>query len=101
MKVPGWLLRLKIGYLTGRELKVRYKGFISSGKELNAGTGQACLLRMWCFLFLCNSVGPRKVDTYIGETIKQPIQQRRPIKLIYKKWIDDMTVVGSVNLKNC
>ena len=99
MKVPGWLLRLMIGYLTGRILRVRYKGIISSDKELNAGTGQGCLLGMWCFLFLCNSAGPEKSNINIGEIITKPLQQRRPIVQMKKKWIDDMTVVGSLNLK--
>ena len=85
--------------LTGRKLRVRYKGKISEENELNAGAGQGCLLGLWCFLFLCNSAGPKRESKSIGEVITQPLKRRQPLRVMKKKWVDDLTVLISINLK--
>ena len=99
MSVPGWLLRVMIGYLSERKLTVRYKGQVSEKKSLNAGTGQGCLLGMWCFLFLLNFAGPRGESRKLGEIITQPLNRRKPMQRIKKKWIDDMSMMCSLDLK--
>ena len=37
MNVPGWLLKIIISYLSNRELRVRYKGFVSETEPLPGG----------------------------------------------------------------
>ena len=89
-----------ISYLSKRKLRVRYKGNISDEEELYAGTGQGCLLGMWCFLFLINFAGPDQEVKQLGRKITQPINSRTPINVMKKKWIDDLTILTAINLKD-
>lgn len=43
-KVPGWLLRIMMGYLSERKLKIRFKDDISEAANLPGGGGQGMLL---------------------------------------------------------
>ena len=54
MGVPGWLLRIVIGFLTDRELLVRFKGKTSSRKSLPGGGPQGTRLGLFFFLILIN-----------------------------------------------
>ena len=47
MGVPGWLLRIVMGFLTERELIVRYKGRISGRKMLPGGGPQLLIYKVW------------------------------------------------------
>ena len=44
VKVPGWLLRIVMGFLTEREIILRYKGHIIGSKCLPGGGPQGTLL---------------------------------------------------------
>ena len=44
MRVPPWLLRIMISYLTGRTKKVRFKGATSSPKSLPGSAPQGVFL---------------------------------------------------------
>ena len=99
MSVPGWLLKVMMGYLTNRKLRVRFKNKVSSEKSLNSGAGQGCILGLWCFLLLLNNAGPAPEEIPIGEVITKPLKQRKPIKTMKKKWVDDMVVLASFDLK--
>ena len=57
MGVPGWLLRIVIGFLTKRELIVRYKGKNSGRKAMPGGTPQGTILGLFLFLIIVNSAG--------------------------------------------
>ena len=98
MNVPGWLIRVMIGYLTNRKLRVRYKGKLSQEKNLQAGAGQGCLLGLWCFLLLLNFAGPEGENETIGVKFTQPLHRRKPIPVMKKKWGDDMSILTSLNL---
>ena len=50
MGVPGWLLNLVMGFLTDREMFVRYKGETSNCKPLPGGGPQGTLLGLLLFL---------------------------------------------------
>ena len=54
MGVPGWLLKIIIGFLSERELIVRYKGCESERKRLPGGSLQGTRLGIFLFLFIWN-----------------------------------------------
>lgn len=99
MNVPGWLLRIMISYLSERKLRVRFKGAVSEEKDLFSGAGQGCLLGLWCFLFLINFAGPEREVGSLGNIITKPLNARKPLTKMKAKWIDDLTIMSSVNLK--
>ena len=47
--VPGWLLRILIGYLKGRHLRVRYKGEVGEEMDIFGGGGQGTPIGLWIF----------------------------------------------------
>ena len=57
MGVPGWLLRVVMGFLTYRKLILRYKGGSSSKKSLPGGAPQETRLGLFLFLILINDAG--------------------------------------------
>ena len=98
--VPGWLLRILVGYLTGRHLKVRYKGEVGEEKDIFGGGGQGAPLGLWIFLFMIDKAGPKINAVPIGEIITQPLKNRKRMETAKKKWVDDFTVLKAMNLKN-
>ena len=57
MGVPGWLLKIIIGFLSDRELILRYKGGQSDRKSLPGGSPQGTRLGMFLFLIMINFAG--------------------------------------------
>ena len=55
--VPGWLLRIVMGFLENRELEVNFKGETSSRKRLPGGGPQGTILGLFLFLILINAAG--------------------------------------------
>ena len=98
-QVPGWLLRILIGYLSGRKLRVKYKSKLSAEKDIYGGGGQGCPLGFWIFCFMIDKAGPKSDPKPIGQIITQPINRRQTIEKTKKKWVDDFTVLTSVDLK--
>ena len=47
MGVPSWLLKIVISFLTNRKMIVRYKGKVSSMKDLPGGGPQGALLGLF------------------------------------------------------
>ena len=97
-QVPGWLLRILIGYLRGRILKVRYKGKIGEEQKICGGSGQGVPLGLWIFAFMIDKAGPRAETRPLGEIITQPLKQRQRMDKTKKKWIDDFTLLTAVDL---
>ena len=50
--VHGWLLKILVGYLPGRTMKVRFKGHVGKEKDIQCGLGQGAPLGMWIFWFM-------------------------------------------------
>jgi hypothetical protein len=97
--VPGWLLRILVGYLKGRHLRVRYKGEVGEEKDIFGGGGQGAPLGMWIFLFMIDRAGPKTNPAPLGEIITQPQKKRKRIDKTKKKWIDDLTILAAMDLK--
>ena len=69
MKVPGWLLKIVIAFLTNRKMVVRYQGATSGVKNLPGGGPQDTLLGLLLFLVLINDAGFSSQENRIGEHI--------------------------------
>ena len=57
MNVPGWLLQIVIGFLSDREMILRYKNEMSDCKRLPGGGPQGTILGLFLFLILINRAG--------------------------------------------
>ena len=60
-----------------------------------------CLLGSGFFLFMIDSAGPKPNNQSLGDTITQPIKGRKKLEKSKKKWIDDFTLLASIDLKKC
>ena len=100
MGVPGWLLRIVMGFLTEREMILRYKGCTSESKSLPGGGPQGTLLGLFLFLILINSAGFSDLQKQLGDQMTVKLNKRQPIPNIHLKYIDDMALAEAVILKN-
>ena len=98
MGVPGWLLNIVMGFLTNREMVVRYSGVTSQTKPLPGGGPQGTLLGLLLFLILINDCGVMTDPLGIGETITNPKKRFIPSSS-HAKYVDDLTIVEAMNLK--
>ena len=99
MGVPGWLLKIVIGYLTERELIVSYKGEDSERKAMPGGGPQGTVLGMFLFLILINDAGYSKDNEDIGKKITTSMNKRTEMEAKHFKYVDDMTLVEAIKLK--
>ena len=97
--VPGWLLRILVGYLSGRTMRVRYKGKIGEPKDIPGGAGQGAPLGMWIFLFMIDQAGPKSSPIPLGEIITKSEKRREKLEHGKQKFVDDFTILTSLNLK--
>ena len=101
MGVPGWLLKIVIGFLSDRELILRYKGKCSSRKSLPEGGPQGTRLGLFLFIILINAAGYQHLEKHMGLKITQKLSKRKPIENIHMKYVDDMTIAQAINLLEC
>ena len=97
MGVPGWLLKVVIGFLTNRRMLVRYKGKVSNIKNLPGGGPQGTLLGLFLFIILINDCGFEDQENNTGEilTTKRNMKEMNKIHL---KYVDDLSLAESINL---
>jgi hypothetical protein len=100
MGVPAWLLRIVIGFLTDREMIVRYKGRTSGRKSLPGGGPLGTRLGLFLFLILINAAGYDQLTKNVGHHIIQK-NKRTKIPNIHLKFVDDMTLGEAFNLREC
>ena len=101
MGVPGWLLRIVMGFLTERELIVRYGGRQSERKWLPGGSPQGTRLGLFLFLILINAAGYDKLEKQLGQHISHKKNKRTIIPNIHMKFVDDLTLAEAINVKDC
>ena len=101
MGVPAWLLHIVIGFLTDRELVVRYKGYKSDRRSLPGGTPQGTKLGLFLFLILINYAGIENLENNIGSIITKPLSKRNPMKNNHMKYVDDLSFMEALNLEKC
>ena len=99
MGVPGWLLSIVIGFLSDRELILRYKGEQSERKRLPGGSPQGTRLGMFLFLIMINFAGfpMQDIERETGERITQ--SRRKPLTNLHLKYVDDLSYLTSIQLK--
>ena len=99
MGVPGWLLSIVIGFLSDRELILRYKGGQSERKRLPGGSPQGTRLGMFLFLIMINFAGfPfQEIERETGHRITQ--LRRKPLGNLHLKYVDDLSYLTSIHLK--
>ena len=100
MGVPGWLLKVVIGFLENRELILTYKGQESSRKKMPGGGPQGTILGMFLFLILINDAGFVNQNMEIGKKITSAANTRKEIQTDHWKYVDDLTVAEALLLKD-
>ena len=99
MGVPGWLLKIVMAFLSDRSMIVRYKGAQSSAKYLPGGGPQGTLLGLLLFLVLINDAGFEGQKNNTGELITSK-NNIKAANVIHLKYVDDLTLAESINLKD-
>ena len=99
MGVPGWLLKLVIAFLSERSMILRYKGACSSRMPLPGGGPQGTILGLFLFLILINYAGFKDLCPNVGQVITKVAGRRRPIMKAHMKFVDDITILEAVNIK--
>ena len=85
MNVPGWFIRIVMGFLSEREIILRYKGLSSESESLPGGGPQGTLLGLFLFLILINFAGLAKLERNIGAHVTQQVNRRKPVANIHLK----------------
>ena len=99
MDVPGWLLKIVMGFLTEREMILKYKGGCSTKKSLPGGSPQGTRLGLLLFLILINAVGYENLEKNMGGKITENLKKRTPVPYSHMKYVDDLSLLQSLNLK--
>ena len=99
MGVPGWLLKVVMGFLEDRELILTYKGEQSGKKKIPGGGPQGTILGMFLFLILINDAGFETQHNELGKPITSALNKRKEIATDHWKYVDDMTVGEAIILK--
>ena len=97
MGVESWLLKLVISFLSNRKMVVRYKGEVSSIKELPGGGQQGALLGLLLFLVLVNDIGFRDQSNENGELITSK-KRIKDFNELHLKYVDDLALLEAINL---
>ena len=97
MKVPAWLLKILISYLTHRTMVVKFKGATSSIRSLPGSSPQGVFLG--CFFFMIKFNGALlRPDIPRPFPIPVPIIQDQSSSCTVK-YIDDASQARAINLK--
>ena len=99
MGVPGWLLNIVIGFLTERELLVRFKGKQSNRKAMPGGGPQGTRLGLFIFLILINAAGHQNLEKHLGLKMTVGLNKRTPMQHTHLKYVDDLSLAQSINLR--
>ena len=99
MGVPGWLLKIVVGFLEERELIVTFNGAKSASKEMPGGGPQGTVLGMFLFLILINKAGFEEQNLKLGEKLTTAAGRRDEISKMHAKYVDDMTAAQTVQMK--
>jgi hypothetical protein len=98
MKVPAWLLKILISYLTERSMVIKFRGATSSTRSLPGSSPQGVFLG--CFFFMVKFNG-----ALLRPDIQRPFSKPCPEMLAKStatvKYIDDASQARSIDLKKC
>merc|ERR1711954_480755 len=91
MKCPAFLLNIFISFLTGRSLVLKYKGNISSPRNMDAGAPQGTLLGVIFFIVKFNGALLRP------QIRRLPFSSQKPYKKV--KYMDDTSVAVKIQMR--
>ena len=97
MGVPSWLLKVVMAFLSNRTMVLRYKGKLSSLKNLPGGGPQGTLLGLLLFLVLINDAGFADQKNNAGELLTSK-RNMKTVNQIHLKYVDDMTLAEAIDL---
>ena len=80
---------------------VGYKGRTSGRKMLPGGSPQRTILGLFLFLILINAAEYKNLERNVGHQITQKKNKRNVMSNTHMKFVDDMTLAGAMNLKEC
>ena len=63
------------------------------------GTPQGTILGLFLFLIIVNSAGYKQLEKNIGAKITQGLSKRTPIPHFHLKYVDDLSLVKAINLR--
>ena len=97
MKVPAWLLKILISYLTERSMILKFRGAISAPRALPGSAPQGVFLG--CFFFMVKFNG-----ALLRPSVPRPFPKPKPLMFSQAtscsvKYIDDASQACSVKLK--
>ena len=110
LNIPTCALRIIISYLSNRSLCIRYHGAVSSDRDMPGGGPQGTLLIVLLFILQVNLAGapcsvPRTLPDGVAGPEPNPVVDS-PLALCHltektedKKFVDDLTMMEVVNLK--
>ena len=111
LNIPTCALRLIISYLTNRTLCIRYHGAVSSDRSMPGGGPQGTLLIVLLFILQVNHAGdPCPVPATLPDGFAGPEPDPNTVTTLQachsvgktenKKFVDDLTLLEVVKLKN-
>ena len=68
-------------------------------KSLPGGSPQGTRLGLFLFLILINAAGYQQLEKKLGEKITENINKRKPVLYSHMKYVDDLSLLQSLNLK--
>ena len=92
---PGWLLKLVIAFLSGRQMTVKYKWKYSRLFALPGGGPQGSLLGLFLFLVLIDDVGFEDQSNNAGELITKK-KRVTDMNVIHLKYVDDLALAEAI-----
>ena len=113
LKVPQWLLRLILSYLSNRKMILRFRKCCSSPQCLNGGCPQGTLIGVVLYILYINPIGyPGEITLQVSDFLNNywehvgtipdllPSSRTLPPSLNSAKYMDDATVQEAVVLSS-
>ena len=111
LNIPTCALRIIISYLSNRSLCIRYHGAVSSDRDMPGGGPQGTLLIVLLFILQVNLAGdaclpPATLPEGVSGPEPDPdsVAPPKPCQTVgkteNKKFVDDLTMIEHISLKN-
>merc|ERR1712237_77015 len=99
MGVPGWLLRIIAGFLEDRTMTMAFRQGRSKSKPMPGGGPAGTTLGLLMFIILVNSTANPGTKQQWGHLLSAPLQGRKSVDMLHGKFIDDVMLVESINMR--